>query len=117
MQMAQNTITLIVAIILLGLLMGSVYLLWVNRYDEKIAQIGVKILLLAIVTSFILIIFQILSPLPSESKTVDILILRNKEVVNTKDFFEKLLKVGSSHKNGYGLLHQVSLFSPKNKDT
>lgn len=105
----------IVGIILLGLLIGSVYLILVNRHDEKIAQIGVKILIIAIVTSFTLIIFQIISPLPSDSKTVDILILRNKKVVNIKDFSEKLLKVGSLHKNGYGLLHNVSLFSPKNK--
>ncbi len=106
----------ILGIILLGLLIGSVYLILVNKHDEKIAQIGVKILLLAIVTSFTLVIFQIISPLPSDSKTVDILILRNKKVVNIKDFFEKLLKVGSPHKNGYELLHTTSLFSPKNKD-
>jgi len=87
----------------------------VNKHDEKIAQIGVKILILAIVTSFTLVIFQIISPLPSDSKTVDVLILRNKKVVNIKDFFEKLLKVGSPHKNGYELLHTTSLFSPKNK--
>lgn len=107
---------IILGIILLSLLIGSVFLISVNRHDEKIAQIGVKILILAIVTSFTLIIFQIISPLPSDSKTVDILILRNKKVVNIKDFSEKLLKVGSPHKNGYGLLHIVSLFSPKNKD-
>jgi len=105
----------ILGIILLGLLIGSVCLILVNKHDEKIAQIGVKILILAIVTSFTLVIFQIISPLPSDSKTVDVLILRNKKVVNIKDFFEKLLKVGSPHKNGYELLHTTSLFSPKNK--
>ena len=109
-------LTMTILAIILFLSAGSAYLILVNRHDEKIAQIGVKILVLAIVTSFTLVIFQIISPLPSESKTVDVLILRNKKIVNIKDFFEKLLKVGSPHKNGYELLHTTSLLSPKNED-
>jgi len=104
----------VLIIFLVVLLIVSVLLIIMNKHEEKIAQIGVKILVVTIITAFILIIFEIFSPLPIDNKTVDVLILCNKEKIDVKNFFDRLLKVGSPHRKGYELLTAVDLFFPKN---
>ena len=86
----------------------SVKELWGQRVA---VSLSLSFLILAIVTSSILIAFHLSSPLPSDSQTVEILLFRNDKVV--RDFSEKLIKAGSSHKKGYGLLHEVNIFFPK----
>lgn len=108
---------MVIAIVITTLLyIGSICLIYVNRHEEKIAQIGIVILVLAIVNSFILVVFQIHSPLPSDSKTIDVLILRNNENSNITEISQRLMKVGSSHRTGCEFLSNVHLMFPKNED-
>ncbi len=104
----------ILLIALAILLIITISLICINKYDENITQIGIKILVVSILTAFILIYFEILSPLPVDNKTVNVLILQNGENFGVRDFTSRLLKVGSFHKKGYELLNSVNLFFPKN---
>lgn len=112
----KSKMSIFILIIIIVLLFAIFLLAFINRESEVIMQIIIKVLFIAIITAFVLIVLEIDSPIQSDSKTVEVLILRNKEEVNVKDFSEKLLMVGSSHQKGYGLLHNITIFNTKNEE-
>jgi len=92
--------------------------LWVNRASENFTQIFLKITT-GLLVILLLVLYEVYSPLPAESKEVKVLILRNKNMETANfDFHKRLLKTGSEHRKVYDALHDVEmLFGRKESST
>jgi hypothetical protein len=106
--MTINIILIITVLILIGLLS---WFLIINRADDKFNQIFSKITI-ALIAAIVLIGFELLvNPVPIERK-IKILILRNKDYTNIKEFSNRLME-NSDFNNGYSIMSDVEIYSSK----
>lgn len=104
----------IISIFIVAIVLFVAYFLIINRNSDTTVQTLSKILI-GLFAIFVLIVFEIFSPLQSETKKVKLLIMTDGKG-RTNVFFDELLKIGSEHGRGSQALHIVSLFAPpKNK--
>lgn len=88
-----------------------------NIANSKPFEIGFKTLIPAvIIASFLTFGAVYYFPLPNDGNTTDVLILRKEGRLGIGEFESKLLKVGSTHKEGYVLLNSVNIFFPRNDE-
>jgi hypothetical protein len=101
----------LLAIMVTFSILVAVYVYY-NRESTNSIDLLIKVLI-AFIAALIIISFDILKEEKSDNKKVKVLILRNNETIETKDFSNRLLKI-NSFTNGYSLLDEVNLLSRKN---
>lgn len=105
----MNTYILILSIIILAMFISFIVYVYINRESEASLELFGKVLI-AVMAAFIIIGFDILKPISNDSKRIKLLILKNKEGLNTQEISDRLGKVSSVF-NGYQTINDISLFT------
>lgn len=100
-------------IIVILFILFSLYI-YINRESDTSLELFSKVLI-AFLAAFIIIAFDILKPIKPDNRRVQLLILRNKEEINTREFDLQLLKISNSYV-GYRTINDINIFSRKKQN-
>ncbi|MHB9040830.1 MAG: hypothetical protein ACYC4T_09270 [Melioribacteraceae bacterium] len=107
----MNTFIIVLSVLIMIMFILFFIYIYINSESETSLELFSKVLI-ALLAAFIIIAFDILKPVKPVTKSVQIIILRNKENRNMQEFSDRLLKTSYSFIK-YSTLYDVDIYSKK----
>jgi hypothetical protein len=103
---SKMTISILIS---LTLFCAIIWLLWINRGDEKIVEVFLQVLI-GLSAALLIIIFRFLSPSDVLKKEIQVIQIRDQKRTYNSDLYSKLLKNNAGHQNGYMIFSNIETF-------